>query len=41
MILIISADEDIHAQAVIRELAQRGHYAVRMLISLNFPCASP
>jgi glutathione synthase/RimK-type ligase-like ATP-grasp enzyme len=37
MILIISADEDIHAQAVMRELAQRGHYAARMLNLSEFP----
>ena len=37
MILIISADEDINAQAVMRELAQRGHYAVRMLNLSEFP----
>jgi glutathione synthase/RimK-type ligase-like ATP-grasp enzyme len=37
MILIISADEDIHAQAVMRELAQRGQYAVRMLNLSEFP----
>ena len=37
MILIISADEDIHAQAVMREFAHRGHYAVRMLNLSEFP----
>ncbi len=37
MILIISANEDIHAQAVMREMAQRGQFRVRMLNLSEFP----
>src|SRR5262245_12154495 len=37
MILIISANEDIHAQAVMRELAHGGHSAIRMLNLSEFP----
>jgi glutathione synthase/RimK-type ligase-like ATP-grasp enzyme len=37
MILIISANEDIHAQAVMRELAQSGHTGMRMLNLSEFP----
>src|SRR5262249_46624783 len=37
MILIISAHEDIHAQAVMRELAKKGHAGVRMLNLAEFP----
>lgn len=37
MILIISADEDVHAQAVIREMGKRGRHAARMLNLSEFP----
>lgn len=37
MILIISAHEDIHAQAVMRELAKQGVGGVRMLNFADFP----
>lgn len=37
MILIISAPEDIHAQAVMRELAKQGQSGVRMLNFSDFP----
>jgi glutathione synthase/RimK-type ligase-like ATP-grasp enzyme len=37
MILIISAPEDIHAQAVIRELAKQGRAGVKMLDFKDFP----
>ena len=37
MILIISADEDVHAQAVMREMAKRGRHEARMLNLSEFP----
>jgi glutathione synthase/RimK-type ligase-like ATP-grasp enzyme len=37
MILIISANEDIHAQAVMRELARHDHAGARMLNLSDFP----
>ena len=37
MILIISTHEDVHAQAVMRELAAKGHTGVRLLNLSDFP----
>ena len=37
MILIISAHEDVHAQAVMRELATQGNCGVRLLNFSDFP----
>ena len=37
MILIISTHEDVHAQAVMRELTQKGHSSVRLLDFSDFP----